>query len=51
MVTNEHFNPNTPVAQIPMEIIVEGFAVAFLAAAVIAVVAAALSAVAKDAPQ
>jgi len=51
VVTNKNFNPNTPVAQIPMEIIVEGFAVAFVAAAAIAVIAAVLSAVAKDAPR
>ncbi|WP_292370716.1 DHA2 family efflux MFS transporter permease subunit [Methanoregula sp. UBA64] len=51
VVTNKNFNPNTPVAQIPMEIIVEGFAVAFIAAAVIAVIAAVLSAVAEDNPR
>jgi len=51
VVTNKGFDPNTPVAQIPMEIIVEGFAVAFVAAAAIAVIAALLSAVAKDNPQ
>lgn len=51
VVTNKGFDPKTPVAQIPMEIIVEGFAVAFVAAAVIAVVAVVLSAIATDAPQ
>jgi len=51
VVTNKGFDPKTPVAQIPMEIIVEGFAVAFIAAAVIAVIAAVLSAIAKDNPQ
>jgi EmrB/QacA subfamily drug resistance transporter len=51
VVTNEGFDPNTPVAQIPMGIIVEGFAVAFVAAAVITVAAVILSAIAKDAPR
>lgn len=51
VVTSEGFNPNTPVADIPMAIIVEGFGVAFVAAAAIAVLAIILSAIAKDAPQ
>ncbi|MFZ1126988.1 DHA2 family efflux MFS transporter permease subunit, partial [Methanoregula sp.] len=51
VVNSEGFDPKTPVAQIPMEIIVTGFAVAFIAAAVISVVAVILSAIAKDAPR
>ena len=51
VVNSEGFDPNTLVAQIPMEIIVTGFAVAFIAAAVISVVAVILSAIAKDAPR
>lgn len=51
VVSSEGFDPKTPVAEIPMGIIVEGFAVAFVAAAAIAVLAVILSAIARDAPR
>jgi EmrB/QacA subfamily drug resistance transporter len=50
VVTSKGFNPNTPVAEIPLGILVEGFDVAILAAAIIAVLAVVLSAIAKDSP-
>jgi len=51
VVSREGFDPKTPVAQIPMDFIVEGFEVAFFAAAAVAVIAMILSAIAKDNPQ
>jgi len=51
IVNNKGFNPKTPVMDIPLGIFVEGFDVAILAAAGIAVLAIIFSAIARDAPQ
>ncbi|MGA2162128.1 MAG: MFS transporter [Methanoregula sp.] len=48
VVHNEGFDPKTPVADIPRGILVDGFDVAIMAAAGIVIVAAILSAIAKD---
>ena len=48
VVHNKGFDPKTPVADIPVGILVEGFNVAILAAAAIVILAVILSAIAKD---
>lgn len=48
VVHNRGFDPKTPVAEIPMGILVEGFDIAILAAAGIVILAVILSAMARD---
>jgi hypothetical protein len=48
VVSSKGFDPKTPVADIPVGILVEGFDVAIMAAAGIVILAVILSAIAQD---
>jgi len=51
IVSRAGFDSHIPVAQVPRVLIAMGFVAAFFAAAAIAVIAAILPAIARDAPQ